>query len=169
MEHETVDYHKVREYLEGIASTCKDIDFFIGFSEKELHTILGRKDSPEGVLLIPYKYEGSLNGNNQRTLAGRMIHFAVLQTTTQHDFIEESKRIATCENIGFKVLGRIHYDSRKVDSRWLYDNFDKNTVEFHEIRYKTGMGLVGMEFVFELKTPQPLGIDPADWTDIDSL
>lgn len=166
---DTVDYNKVKNYLESIANAYKKVDTFIGFNEQELHTELNKKRGPEGVLMVLFKYEGQLNGNNQRTLAGRVIHFAILKDVKKDDFDQEAQVIGECENIGLAIVSRIYYDSREEDSKWLYKNFDQNTVEFNEIRLKSSKGLVGMEFSFTLKTPQPLTLNVDDWDDLDAI
>ncbi|WP_281991403.1 hypothetical protein [Aquimarina aggregata] len=167
---EVVDYDKVKSYLKKISESYSKVDKFIGFNEKELHIELNKKKGIPGTLLSPFKYEGSLNGNNQRTLAGRVIHFGVLRSISKiDDYDLESATIAECENIGFGVLSRIYYDSKNPNSKWLYKNFDQNTVEFNELRLKSALGLVGMEFAFTLKTSQPLVLDVNEWSDIDTL
>ncbi len=165
----TLDYYKIKVYLKSLADNYTKIDAFIGYNEEELHSEINKKYGISGTILVPFKYEGSLNGNNQRTLAGRIIHFAVLQQYKKGDYDLESRVIADCENIGLAVLSRIAYDSKKPDSNWLYKNFDQNTVEFNEIRLESSAGLVGMEFSFQLKTPQPLSLIVNDWLDIDSI
>ncbi|TSE02925.1 hypothetical protein [Aquimarina algiphila] len=167
---ERLDYNKVKTYLESLASYCTEIDNFVGYNEQELHDKLNTKRGIQGKLLTIFKYEGVLNGNDQRTLAGRVIHFGIVQSISKaDDYALESSTIADCERVGFKVLSRIYYDSKKPDSQWLYKNFDQNNVEFNEIRLKSSLGLVGMEFSLTLKTKQPLTIDVNDWSDIDSL
>ncbi|KZS41917.1 hypothetical protein AWE51_00275 [Aquimarina aggregata] len=163
----SLDYHKVKRYLQAKADAYSKVDTFLGFNEQELHIELNKKCGPEGVLMVLFKYEGQLNGNNQRTLAGRVIHFAILKDVKKDDFDMESQVIGECENIGFSIVSRIYYDSRREDSEWLYKNFDQNTVEFNEIRLKSSRGLVGMEFSFTLKTPQPLTLNIDDWSDLD--
>ncbi len=167
---ERLDYNKVKEYLKSLASSCTEINNFVGYNEQELHDVLNSKYGIQGKLLTIFKYEGALNGNDQRTLAGRVIHFGVLEPISKvGDYTLEASTIADCERVGFKVLSRINYDSKKPDSKWLYKNFDQNTVEFNEIRLKSSLGLVGMEFSLTLRTKQPLTIDINDWNDIDSL
>ncbi|WP_271730017.1 hypothetical protein [Aquimarina algiphila] len=168
--NERLDYNKIKEYLGTLASSCSEIDDFVGYNEQELHDLLSSKYGISGKLLTIFKYEGALNGNDQRTLAGRVIHFGILESISKvDDYTLEASTIADCERVGFKVLSRIAYDSKRPDSKWLYKNFDQNTVEFNEIRLKSNLGLVGMEFSLTLKTKQPLTIDVNDWSDIDSL
>ncbi len=166
----TVDYDKIKQYLKNLSESYSRIDTFIGFNALELQSSLKMLAKENITALVPFAYEGSLNGNNQRTLSGRNIQFGIVRSISNtNDFNLESQIIADCENIGLGLLSRIHYDSKKPTSQWLYKNFDQNTVEFKEIRLKTAIGLVGTEFTFTLKTPQPLTVDINEWSDLEEL
>ena len=57
---------------------------------------------------------------------------------------------------------------RKVHTgHWLYNNFDKNQVEFSEIRMSKQAALCGMEFFFTLKVRESLEVDPVHWADVE--
>lgn len=164
-----LDIHIIREYFEQLVQHHTRINHFVGFKEEELATLLTRKKSPEGLILALFQYNAGLKGNHQRTQASRTIHFAVLQYAKKGDYVQNSMALAECENAGLGVLSRIWYDSKKNICEWLYNRFDQNTVKFNEIPLKSHLGLVGMEFIFELSAAQPLTIDVNDWEDIDEI
>ena len=52
------------------------------------------------------------------------------------------------------------------NDNWLYNNFDKNEVEFSEIRLIEQAALFGMGFTFNIDVPEPLVVSVEHWDDI---
>lgn len=163
---ELLDYEKLKKYMKLRCDSCSLVDYFLGYDEQELTHYISSVGIHEKTIVVMLEYKGALSGNNQRTLSGREVRFAVLRKGGG-GFEKDTSQVAICENVGFVLLSRILYDSRFPESEWLYDNFDQDTVEFMDIRSLTVSNLIGMEFGFELKTPQPLNLNPDDWEDID--
>lgn len=163
-------YEILMEYFKYLSKNHADINSFVGYSSLEFQTEIKKVKGLEDYILVLYNYEGKLDGNNQRTISQRSISFAILkQVKKVHDFVGQYKAIAECEVIGLEVLSRINYDSKLDDVKWLYNNFVKESVNFKEVGLKTENGLFGMEFYFDIKTPEPLTILAEKWDDIDSV
>jgi hypothetical protein len=92
--------------------------------------------------------------------------FTILYTGVKaDDFPGQRAAINNSEEIGLEVLSRINVQSKMPNHGWLYNNFDKNTATFDEVIAEGEDGFYGMEFHFELKTLEPLVVDPNKWSD----
>jgi hypothetical protein len=92
--------------------------------------------------------------------------FSILYTgVAVDDFPGQRTAITNAEEIGLEVLSRINVQSKMQDIGWLYNNFDKNTANWDEVISEGSDGFYGMEFHFELKTLEPLVVNPAKWSD----
>ncbi|CAL2105480.1 conserved hypothetical protein [Tenacibaculum sp. 190524A02b] len=165
-----LDYNIIKEYFGNLVENHVEIKSFIGYSSEELAMNLAKVKGIESPMLVLFDYQGKLDGNNQRTFASRTISFAVLQQVNKlDDFTKQYEAVASCESLGLSFLSRIYYDSKLSKLKWLYNNFVKDSVRFNEVRYKSGNGLFGMEFTFNLKTHEPLSVNPSVWKDIDQI
>lgn len=157
----------VNDYFEDLANKHVDINDFVGTSPLEL---ANKADSVDGLktTLVFYDYYGKLSGNDQRTFNSRKISFSIVETGVQvDDFPAQDIAIDKCEAIGLEVLSRINIWSKMPQSGWLYKNFDKESVSMEQVRSEGSEGFWGMDFTFELKTLEPLVVDPAKWSDGD--
>ncbi|MFA7448739.1 MAG: hypothetical protein WCY77_09905 [Weeksellaceae bacterium] len=162
-------FKRVKDYLEALVEDTDEIAEFVGTSESELMTKLQTITDASKPLLIFFGYEGNLEGQKQRTFGPRTISFSIVYPITdQNNYALQYQRINDAESIGLEVLARINYDSTlegAVD--WLYNSFEKDSCKFHEITYKTPIGLVGHEFFFDLKFNNALTPTPSFWKDRD--
>lgn len=160
-----LSYDKVIRYFKKLTELNLYIENFVAFSEQELTMrATGRRGLKEFTLAL-FQYSGVLDGNKQRTIGKRTIGFAIVKPVATDDYKAQYKTIAEAERIGLSVISRINYDSQQP-GHFLYNNFDKNTVRFNEIRATESDNFYGMEFFFVVKNWEKLDIDPNDWEDI---
>jgi hypothetical protein len=162
-----VTYKTIHDYFKTLGENHKTIETFVGYSPEELAVQMGKLKGFKTPMMVLFNYEGKLDGNQQRTFATRTISFAILKTVVKPDnFTEQYNAIAESEVLGLSVLSRINYDSKCKNVEWLHNNFLKESVRFNEIKFKGKEALFGMEFFFDLKTPEPLVIEENNWNDI---
>lgn len=160
-----LSYKKVNDYLADLANKHTDINDFVGTSPVEL---ANKADTVNGLrtTLVFYDYNGKLSGNEQRTFNNRRIGFSVIIPGVKaDDFAAQDLAIDTCEAIGLEVMSRINVQSKMQDIGWLYNNFLKESVTMETIRAEDGVAFWGMDFSFELKTLEPLVVNPDKWSD----
>lgn len=161
-----LSYKKVTDYLEYLANNHVDINGFVCDSPGAINDILSTVAGLPSPFLCFSNYEGKLTGNQQRTFNERTINFVIGLTNIPADDFESQKVAKNqAEEIGLEVLSRIHVDSKKNTNTWLYNNFNKDSVEYSEVELEFIDGCFGMEFQFELKTIEPLVVDPTKWLD----
>jgi hypothetical protein len=166
----TFTYDLVLEYFKTLVLNSTLIQSFVGFSDTELSNLVVKLKPAQYPLLVLYNYQGTLIGNNQRTMSRRTISFAIVTAMAKaDDFPSQYTAIADAEKIGLSLLSRIQYDSRIPSNEWLYNNFDKSSVRFSEVAARESVTLYGMEFHFDIQVPEPLVVDPADWTDLEDI
>ena len=173
-EHKTmiksVNYKAILGYFRLLAATHAQIRSFVGYSPFDLSSKAGAVRGLCTPALVLYGYEGKLDGNHQRTVARRTLRFAVVHTVLHaHDFQAQYETISMSEAIGLSVLSRLNIESKKGDIKWLHNSFVKESVRFNEIKLKGENGMFGMEFSFDIKTLEPLVINPSDWKDIEII
>lgn len=158
-------FKRVKDYFQALVDDTDEIADFIGTSESELMTKLQSITQPDKPFLVFFGYEGSLEGQKQRTFGPRTISFSIVYPVLdQNDYSMQYKKINDAEAIGLEVLARINYDSTLeggVD--WLYNSFAKDSCKFKEVVYKTPIGLFGHEFFFDLNFNNPLRPTPSFW------
>lgn len=161
-----LSYKKVNDYLQQLAQKHVDIQDFCGTSIDELESKINSTLGLLSPALVFINISSKLSGNTQRTFNQRSIFFSiVISGIKQDDFQGRIDAVSLSEQIGLEVLSRIEYDSKIESSGWLYKNFLKESVSFSEFDPKGAEGFVGMDFNFDLKTLEPLIVDPAKWTD----
>ena len=162
-------YDKLLTYFRELAINNVYIDNFIGFSEDELALKGSTKKGLKGYTLALFQYVGNLSGNKQRTIGHRNVGFAIVKPVMQpQNYKEQYKVIAEAERIGLTVIARLEHDNKQPE-HWLYNNFNKDSVRFNELKASEADNFYGMEFYFKLNSWEPLTIDPADWEDIKSV
>lgn len=162
-----LSFKKVNDYFEELATKHVDINDFVGTSPVELANKAASVDGLKTTLVF-YDYYGKLSGNDQRTFNNRKISFSVVETGVRaDDFPAQDNAIDKCEAIGLEVLSRINVWSKMPESGWLYKNFEKETATWEQVRSEGSEGFWGMDFSFELKTIEPLVVDPSKWSDGD--
>ncbi|NRT11538.1 hypothetical protein [Flavobacterium sp. 14A] len=160
-----LSYKKVNAYFEDLATKHFDIDDYCGTSPSELGS---KSDSTLGLrtTLVFYDYSGKLSGNEQRTFNNRAVSFSiVIPGVKLDDYRGQDDAIDKCEAIGLEVLSRINIQSKMPEIGWLYNNFVKESVTMATIRNEEAIGFWGMDFSFELKTLEPLVVNPDKWSD----
>lgn len=163
----TLKYQVLMDYFDYLVEQHHVLETSVGFSKQELHNSLGKLKGKKYPLLALYGYEGKLKGPQQRTLAIRTISFSVVfGGIAINDIKKQYKAIADSEEYGLQILSRINYDSKTVKSgHWLYRNFNKESVEFSELRTDTEAALYGMDFSFDLVVSEPLVLVGSHWKD----
>lgn len=159
-----LSYKKVDEYFKELATKNVDIRDYCGTSVFELAEKLDSSQSQSPILVF-FTYEGKLSGNQQRTFNNRLLSFSILFTGIKSDDVPaqlEAKNNG--EIIGLEVLSRINVQSKMPGIGWLYNNFDKDSVLYSEVDTDLE-GVHGMEFFFNLKTIEPLIVNPEKWSD----
>ena len=166
-----LSYQELKDYLEALAKAHHGIKKFVGFSKQELHNELGKIRGEKFPMLCLFSYEGKLSGNEQRTFNARTIGFSVFKGgIAANDYTAQYAAISEAEQFGLEVLARINYDSKRFTSdHWLYQNFEKSTVRFEELRAFEAGGAYGMEFFFDIKVKQPFAVQAADWSDLTTV
>lgn len=156
-------YEILKNYLKKLSEKNKRINDFSGFTYTELSAKVSGNNMRYPAMVLN-SYKGRLKGVSQRTFNVREISFSILIQTSGNVLDIETKQ-ALAESIGLSVLQRIHTESQENEVKWLYRNFDANTVEYSEIEYDNKDRVTGMEFYFDLKTKQNFEMDLNDWSD----
>lgn len=166
MANRILSYKKVDEYFELLAQKHVEINDYIGTSQTELSSKLTSFDGVASPFFVFFNYQGKLTGNQQRTFNTRTLSFSICYIVKDlEDFVAQKEAIDNAEIIGLEVLSRINYDSKLQNIGWLYNNFEKDSVNYNEIELEKPDGIFGMEFHFDLKNIEPLTATPEKWTD----
>lgn len=159
-------FKMVEDYMRDLQEKNVDLNDFIGTSVAELATKMSSASGLQKPVLILYQVSSILSGNDQRTFNTRKISFIIAYNEVDSDdFDAITMAKANAESIGLEVLSRINYDSKKPETPWLYNKLLKDTIEYNAYEDEEVEGLVGMDFSFEIKVPEPLVATPAKWTD----
>jgi len=161
-----LSFKKVDDYFKELATKHVDINDYCSTSVKELSEKISSVAGLQSPILVFYDYFSKLSGTEQRTFNSRSLAFSILITgVAADDYPGQITAKETAEEIGLEVLSRINVYSKMPESGWLYNNFDKNTANWDEVDAEGADGFYGMEFHFDLKTLEPLVVNPAKWTD----
>lgn len=160
-------FKKISQYFESLVAATPKVSKFISVSQKELHQVLST--SEPGPFLVLFGFEGKLDGNNQRTIGTRTISFCIVfKVADPNNYKDQYDKVNEAEEIGLQFLARINQDAHATSTlEWLRGAFKKDSVKFSEITLKTGHGLFGCEFHFDLELTNPLIADSNFWTDKD--
>ncbi len=162
----TMTYLDSTDFFKDIVAKSVHLKDYIGPSEAELRDRMSTVDGIKSPFLCYFNYSSKLLGNKQRTLTDKTLGFSILFSGIDAmDFQAQNVAISEAENIGIKVLSRINISSKMPTIPWLYNNFEQSTVRFETLYGEEAEGFFGMEFFFDLQLPEPLIVDPADWTD----
>ncbi|MFW0737576.1 hypothetical protein [Flavobacterium sp. T12S277] len=160
-----LSYKKVDEYFEELATKNIDIKDYCGTSVFALGEKLDSSQDIQSPILVFFNYEGKLSGNQQRTFNSRSLSFSILFIGIKSDDVPSQLAAKNdAEIIGLEVLSRINVQSKMENIGWLYNNFDKDSVIYSEVDTDLE-GVHGMEFFFNLKTIEPLIVNPDKWSD----
>ncbi len=163
-----LSFQKVDDFFKDLATKHVDIKDYCSTSVEELANKIASVDGVKPPILVFFDYYGKLEGGTQRTFNNRSLAFSILYTGIKaDDYPGQREAITKSEEIGLEVLSRINIQSQMPDIGWLYNNFDKNTVTMDEVISEGQDGFYGMEFHFDLKTLEPLVVNPAKWSDGD--
>lgn len=116
-------------------------------------------ESPDG------DAENSIGSNS---VVGRLFAFTVFQNPTKGDFAQQNEMIDQCERIGLKIIARMRHDSFEK-THMLYNRFNANSVKWTKIGPLFNEELFGYRFTGIITGSESLNIDPADWSDIDTV
>lgn len=165
-----LNFQMVEDYMKSLQQKNVDLEDFVGTSVTELANKLSRAGGLKSPFLLLYKVSSILSGNDQRTFNTRKISFVVGFAGVNVDDYEQIKtKKATAEAIGLEILSRINYDSKKPETEWLYNKFLKDSIEYEDYQDEEVEGLVGIDFSFEIKVPEPLVATPNKWSDGDTI
>lgn len=163
-----LSFNKVDAFFRDLADKHVDINDYCSTSVEELASKIGTVAGIQSPILVFFDYFGKLSGNDQRTFNNRTLAFSIFFDKVQpDDFPAQRTAVNNAEEIGLEVLSRINIQSKMPDIGWLYNNFDKNTVTMNEVITEGQDGYYGMEFHFDLKTLEPLVVNPKKWSDGD--
>jgi hypothetical protein len=163
-----LSFKKVDAYFQELADKHIDIKDYCSTSIEELSNKIASVAGVESPILVFFDYFGKLEGKEQRTFNNRSLAFSILYTGVKaDDFPGQRTAVNNAEEIGLEVLSRINVQSKMPAIGWLFNNFDKNTVNWDEIIAEGEDGFYGMEFHFDLKTLEPLVVTPEKWSDGD--
>lgn len=161
-----LSFSKVDDFFKDLANKHVDINDYCSTSVEELAGKIGSVAGIQSPILVFFDYFGKLSGTDQRTFNNRSLAFSILFNKVQaDDFPAQRTAVDTAEEIGLEILSRINIQSKMPDIGWLYNNFDKNTVTMEEVIAEGQDGFYGMEFHFDLKTIEPLIVNPTKWSD----
>lgn len=161
-----LSFKKVDDYFKDLATKNVDIKDYCGTSADELADKISSTVGLKSPSLVFFDYYGKLSGPEQRTFNTRTLAFSILITGVKtDDYPGQRTAIDNAEEIGMEVLSRIHVQSKMPGIGWLYNNFEKDSVTYEELKNVGADGFYGMEFHFNLKTLDSLVVTPAKWTD----
>lgn len=161
-----LSFSKVDDFFKDLANKHVDINDYCSTSVEELAGKIGSVAGIQSPILVFFDYFGKLSGTEQRTFNNRSLAFSILFNKVQaDDFPAQRTAVDTAEEIGLEILSRINIQSKMPNIGWLYNNFDKNTVTMEEVIAESQDGFYGMEFHFDLKTIEPLIVNPTKWSD----
>lgn len=159
----------VDNYFKHLVNSTEHIKTYVSISERELLNTLSRTTLKDDPILVFFSYVGKLDGNKQRTIGPRTISFSILyRSNNTNDFEKHIEMIDQAEYLGLQVIARMQQDSHPMsDVEWLKNAFDKKSVNYTEVTYKTPHTLFGIEFTLDLILPTPLIVEKDFWTDKD--
>ncbi|CAA0156616.1 hypothetical protein [Tenacibaculum maritimum] len=160
-------YLKVKNYFKNLVENHNGIKAFSGFFNRDLQNKMSDYDGIESPYLALFKYELGLEGPKQNTVAVRKLAFAVMFTKVDaEDYEKQYQAIDDAERIALSVLARVQFDNNKRE-HLLYNTFIKNSVRILPVELSNES--FGVEIYFNLKNPQSLKLNPADWVDVDKI
>lgn len=162
----TLSFKKVDDYFKELATKHVDIQDYCSTSVQELADKIGSVDGVKSPMLVFFDYYCKLSGKEQRTFNNRSLAFSILfKGVKSDDYPAQREAFDKAEEIGLEVLSRINIQSKMPDIGWLYNNFEKESATYEETSAEGADGFYGMEFHFDLKTLQPLVVNPDKWSD----
>lgn len=167
MKRENNSYRKLKDYMAGLVEQSTFLNDFVGYSQRELAGRDGSVDGLQSPYLALYGYELGLSGNEQNTMGVRKLNFAIMfNNVDPQDYESGYNTVDLAESLCLKVLARIRLDSSDP-GHFLYNSFLKESIVIRPV--ELSMNSCGAEVYLELKNPQPLLVDAADWNDIDTV
>lgn len=160
-------YLQLKNYFRNLQEQSNFLKTFVGFSEREWNTMKARRLGIEAPVLALFRYELGFESPEVKALAVRKIGFAImLKVAKPDDFEGQTVAIDTAEQLALKLLSRINYDSNLRD-HFLWNSFLKASVQINPVELSAND--FGVEVFFNIKNPQSLKVDLADWKDITSI
>jgi len=161
-----LSFKKVDDYLNSLANRHIEIKDYCGTSPDELADKISSVAGFGSPGMVFFEVYSKLSGNQQRTFNNRSISFAItIGGIKADDHLGRRDAVSNAEQIGLEVLSRIEFDSKLPSIGWLYKNFIKESINYAEFDPRGAEGFVGMDFHFDLKTLEPLVVNPEKWTD----
>lgn len=161
-----LSFSKVDSYFKDLADKHVDIKDYCSTSPQELADKIQSVDGIVSPILIFFDYYCKLSGKEQRTFNNRSLAFSIMYSGIKpDDFSGQRMAKDNAEEIGLEVLSRINVQSKMPDIGWLYNNFEKESATYDELVAEGSDSYYGMEFHFDLKTLEPLVVNPEKWSD----
>lgn len=102
------------------------------------------------------------------SVIGRAFFFTIYMNPKRKDYDAQDTAIDLCERIGWKIIARMRKDSFDP-THFLYNKFKVSSVSAIRVGPVFTEHLYGYRFGGIISGEESLKVDPADWTDIDSI
>lgn len=153
-----------KAYFKNLATSHKQIH---GFFRMNLSEIQGYfRKGIELPALVLESYDGGIGGSKISTDINRGFAFTIYLKPAANNFDAEDEKLSIAERIGLEIIARMHLDSFNPESL-LFNQFDKNTVEYHKVGPIFTEGFFGFRFFGEFKGLHSLKVDPNIWKDLE--
>lgn len=136
-----------------------DLEEIMGSFRSRINFPAMAVESPDG------DAEGSTVSNS---VLGRLFAFTIYQNPEKGNFAEQNQMIDQCERIGLKIIARMRYDAFDPE-HLLYNHFLVSSVKWTKVGPIFNEELFGYRFTGIISGSESLKVDPADWSDVDSV
>lgn len=161
------NYNRIRNYFKNLSEKSTLLKDFAGFLDRELRNKTNSFTGISSPFLHLWKYQKGYLGENQQTMAVISVGYAILKNNISvTDFEAIYDAVDECEKIAHHVNSRIRYDSNDPN-HFLFNSYLKDRTRIEPI-YMEEVGF-GVEVQVFFQNPQPIKLNPDEWTDIESV
>lgn len=154
-----------KAYFKNLSEKHKQIHDFFRMNLSEIQGAFRR--GVELPALVLESYDGGIGGSKISTDIHRGFAFTIYLKARKNNYDDQDVKLNLAEQIGIQIIARMHIDSFNKESI-IYNQFDKNTAEWHKVGPVFTEGLFGYRFTGEFKGLQSLKVDGSVWTDIEN-
>lgn len=163
----TNSYLQIKGYFQQITAAHHELQTFSGFISRELSEKKKSYDGIQSPFISLIKYRLMIDPNKQNNTGIRRVEFGIaMEGIDANDFEAQHIAINECERIAKEVLSRIKYDNHKRD-HFLFNSFPDSPVTILPVALS--LNAYGVEVILDLKNKESLKLNPAHWSDIDTV
>lgn len=150
-------------YFSNIADTLIDLKSFYRMDLTEIQgAFRNNKVTPT---LVLESHEADLGDSNvMQTVKNISFAFTIYILPKTGDYDDQNAKLDESEIIGLKVIARMRHDAT-IPGHFLYNKFKSAEVNYSKVGPVFNEELYGFRFSGNIKAPDPLIVNPTDWTD----